>query len=189
MNQIALNILIQLGVSIILAGVVKLYFDRKLEQFRSELQKAAACQNVQYSLVFEEIAHAISETYAKLISLQLALEDYTRPPTDSLQSDTSLEERRKVVISLYKDFETCFAPRRLFLPSKTGELIDSFTSTVRNAILKFKRSVELRQDSPESQSKVHAEVFFGDVHGKIPEILERLESDFRALLGTSNFAS
>ena len=143
MNQVTLNILIQVGVGTILAAVVKFYFDRKFEQFRSELQKAAAQKNVQYSRVFDEIAHAISETYSKLISLHLALDDYTRPPTDSLKNDTSLDERFKVVVGMYKDFEVCFAPRCLFLPAKTGELIDSFTHTVKNAILEFKRSVEL----------------------------------------------
>jgi hypothetical protein len=178
MNQVALNILIQFGISTILAGVVKLYFDRKL-----------ARQNVQYSRIFDEIAPAISETYAKLTFLHLALEDYTQPPTDSFQNGRSLEERRKAVINLYKDFEICFASRRLFFQRKTGELIDAFTRTVRNAILEFKRSVELGQEAPELQAKIHAKVFFEVVHEKIPEILEKLENDFRAQLGTYCFSS
>lgn len=150
-----------------------------LENLRAHHQLAAAERNVRYSRVFEEMALTISQTYAKLVIFRDAVDHYTQPPV--VQPHTpSLEERHKIVRDSYQDFKAYYSARRLFLPRKTAEQIDTFAQILVNAS-NLMRSVQQSENRPESDSKHWADAWM-TVQDKIPELLAKLETDFRTLL-------
>jgi hypothetical protein len=158
---------------------IKAEGDSILERLKAELQIAAIERNVRFSRVFEKTLTVIAETYAKLVVFLDAVDRLTQPPIAQPHTP-SLEERRKLVRDSYEDFKAYYPPRRLFLPRKTAEQIDTFAQRLVNAS-NLMRSVKQSEDRPESDSKYWAEAWL-IVQDNIPELLAKLETDFRTLL-------
>jgi len=160
--------------------------DITVEHLKAQLQIAAAERNVRFSKVFEEIAETVAQTYAKLLAFHDSVGRYVS--FIEWAGDPPKEERRKQAGEKLQEFLSYYKPRRLFLPADTVKLIEGFYKGLYDISINFMIGVERGADysdkkSPDSDTWIKAHKYMTE---EVPPLLEKLENDFRQILGTTS---
>lgn len=159
---------------------IKSEADISIEQLKSQLQIAAAERNIRYSRVFERTAETVAEAYEKLIALNDAIADYTKP--FEFESDPPKSERRKVVSERYQESLKFFRPRRIYLKMETADQVEKFHNQLYKVVVTFASQVEANPKGGEEYLDVWMETS-KFVATELPKLLGLLERDFRQILG------
>lgn len=155
--------------------------DTETERLKSSLQIAAAERNVRHSHVFEETAKTITTTYAKLLAMKDAADDYTglMQPTSQMQ-----QERAEKYKELTQDFLKYYLPNKIYIPKDTAEKIRMFHNTLHAGVLRYSMAMaESRSQyrNPDSYGKLFNDFF--KISDEVPKLLEALEDDFQKIFG------
>lgn len=153
--------------------------DIELEKLRSSLNILAFERQIEYSKLQEKRAEVITEMYALLKDLYLAIQDYTKMFVPV--GDKSTEERRKKVRDVYEPFSKCYHHKIIFLPLETSQRIAKLNRSLLDAYNNFFFNVE-SNPNPSEKSSNWIDVF-ETLQGSIAESLSDLENEFRILMG------
>lgn len=155
--------------------------EAEIIRLKAQLEIAAAERNVRYSKVFEHTAEVIATTYAKLLALKDAADDYTQPLAPS---DPNREEAAKRYQQKAAEFLHYFLPNKIYIPRETSERIRVLSNTLTRAALQFSMAMadaHSQSRDPETYGKLF-NAFFKSSE-EVPQLLELLEDEFRKLLG------
>jgi len=151
----------------------------ELVRLRSDLAIAAVQRQVRYAKVFERQVEVIAEVYSGLLSFVNVVSSFADSP--GKQTQEQLTES-------YSSFVKLCSSRRLYLPKKTANGLDAVMVKCRTAV----RRVQLheRQKVAEVTPDWNAIAKAWDIlNDEIPQLLIRLEDDFREALGTQEAAA
>jgi hypothetical protein len=155
--------------------------EKNIEQFKAQLQIAATERNIRLSRTFERTAEVVATTYAKLVSLQNAVEGYTRAlePTD----DPQRSKLGRNVQARSEDFLSYYLPHKIYLPKDTAESVRQFSNTLHDLASRFSMVLAARQAQvTDSQSVDSLLKKLEALNEAVPKLLALLEEDFRRIL-------
>lgn len=156
--------------------------DISIERLKSQLHIAASERNIQYSTVFEKQVDVISKTSELLQEFLEAAASYT----SIINNVKGVERDAKRVATgeAYAEFLKFFRPRKMFIPKETVSLIDVLHIELHSKAFDFMFMVDQGNEqyvdpTRETWFKVHE-----FMTKEVLQIQERLEDDFRKILGT-----
>lgn len=156
--------------------------DSELEKIKAELQIEAAKHNIQFAKIFEEIANTVIEIYAKLVVFKDAVGEYVS--IIEWEGGTPKEERRKAADDKMKDFLAYYKSRKIYLPESTAKMVDEFWQGLYEISIDFMFGVEQGRDERRNSNEKDAWIEAHNYMSKhIPEVLSKLEKEFRRILG------
>ncbi|MEX1230370.1 MAG: hypothetical protein WEB58_09025 [Planctomycetaceae bacterium] len=155
----------------ILAAVQDRY-DRRMEHLRTELGLQAFRDETQFAALHARRAVVIAKTYRLMRDMVKATERF---PGDLEQlPGTPASERLEDVSTALAAFRSYYAPRQLYFPKSTADRIESLRSGCFGVVQSFRRI-------PPDDKKI--ESVFQRLTDELQPLFERLEAEFRELLG------
>lgn len=152
--------------------------DVTIEQLKNELQLKTIEHQIRFSRLHEKSAETIAETYSLLQSYLHAVADYVK--VFEMTGEKSKAMRRDAVNAALKEFREYFVKRQIFLPKETARRIRELDEKLYQSAQHFAIKIEGRETTASTEDWMKA---FSSVNEEIPPILERLEEEFRKLLG------
>jgi hypothetical protein len=173
---------------------VKLEYDQRLEEHKSDLQKSAEQfkselailgheRQLRFSHLHEKAAEIASETYHNLWAVMTALSDYVRVYEHPAMG--TKEDRRKVLSEKITQFHNHFYPRWLFISRPLADKVVAFHKKIIELTTEFMYKVEKceEQDDPDD-SRVRTWVKVNEqLQNEAQPLYDSLEDEFRKLLG------
>jgi hypothetical protein len=129
--------------------------------------------------LYEKRAEAITEVYACLKDVYIRLHEYTKLFVPA--GDPSIDERRAKAAEAYNKYVPVFHHKKIFIPEKTAEGIESLNQDLLRVYTDFFYGVEHLPNGKEKTDNWRE--VFEKLNGPISESLSNLENDFRLLLG------
>jgi hypothetical protein len=167
----------------------QLTLDSDLEKFKSELRLQASKQT---SLHYKRLM-IIDQIYVKLVDLDSAMQEMTRE-AHLVNEDAEKEEleRVKKAQEAFSAFNNYFLYHQLYFDKATSTLLDTVRKEYYSANFDYFEPKRLRnftggRPSPDGlREAIDRSHNAGNrVRNEIPKILEKLEDEFRTLLGVS----
>lgn len=161
---------------------LKAQSDVEIEQLKSRLSVAAAQQQVRFSRLHEKRAEVITQVYASLNTLLIAVSEYTAviepagmPPR---------EERAKNAGEAINNFWGLYRDNKIFIPRPTTVKLDQIQSTIRGAFLEFQWGVDYVVRSTGQSGDTDKWLKVSQTLENVSQVaLIELEDDFRRLIG------
>jgi hypothetical protein len=163
------------GITYLLKHFADLYFNKDIERFKSELEKITIEHQIRYAKLHEERAHVIKEVYRKIAVAEKWMKEYVTPI--DLGGLPPIEERSKRAAESANEFVDYYKENKIFLNNDICKLLDEIHKCIAEAWIKFNQKDRVRPDKD----------YWGDswqtITEKLPQIKEKLENDFRNILG------
>ena len=153
--------------------------DIELEKLRSGLNILALERQIEYSKLYEMRANAITEVYRLLKDIYLSFFEYTKMWVPA--GDLSIDERRIKAAEAYNKYVPVYHHKKIFIPKKTAEGIESLNQELLHVYTDFFYGVEHLPNGKEKTD--NWKNAFEKLNGPISKSLSDLENDFRSLLG------
>ncbi len=149
-------------------------YDRKIEEFRKELEKSAFEHQIRFSKLHEIRAKIIAELYRLLVTAEGAVWDVVTP--GGYEGQPSVEDRAKEAWKAIVSFNRFFSEHEIYLDPANCEPI--------HRILKEMKSIIIRSGRIEKDIDIWMKLGekFGSAVG--PAKLQ-IANDFRSILGVS----
>jgi hypothetical protein len=167
----------------------QLTLDADLEKFKSELRLQASKQ----TSLHDKRLTIIDQVYVKLVDLDSAMQEMTRP-AHLVYEDAEKEklERVKKAQDAFSSFNNYFLYHQLYFDKATATLLDTVRKEYYSANFDYFEPDRLRnftggRPSPDGlEDAIDRSHNAGNrVRNEIPNILEKLEDEFRTLLGVN----
>ena len=159
--------------------------DAAMEHLKNDLQLATIEHEVRFSRLHEKRATVIAELYGHLVETLWEAESFLSPmewvgePNKGQKRITAMNK----VAELYRYFDK----HRIYLPPALCTSLESLVLEVRTLIIKFGVYVDLKDETmPAHTYKQKQDAWldgFEAIKNKVPQARERLEEEFRSLLG------
>jgi hypothetical protein len=166
----------------------KLQLDKQAEAYKHELQLITQQHKIQYSKLHVDRAEVINQLYQKLVAMESAMQSYMSPI--NLSPQLTREERQKVAGVAAQEFFGYFHKSEIFFDPSICQLIDEMSKQYALAWSEFTSyDDQASRDAAASDAEFRKErikVFksaFAILSEKIPPIKQKLEYEFRVLLG------
>ncbi|MBC7834921.1 MAG: hypothetical protein H7Y88_07450 [Phycisphaerales bacterium] len=155
--------------------------EQALERFRSEASVSAAEHEIRYRNVFERQALVMARVYKLLeeshqgLRRLFAMIEYEGDPTK--------EDRFKQFHKSFQEFYRYYRGRKLFLPGPLSQRIDYLSQEVWKEARQFWRCHSREAKGQPSGQDDYWEKAEERLRDEFVPLLEKIESDFRKLLG------
>lgn len=156
--------------------------DTKLERFRADLQAVAYERQIRYQALHEKVAETVAQAYALLQTLYGAVETHLSDVRWS--SDPPDEKLREIIRRSISEFHDYYRPRRIYLPKEVAEQVDAFEKKLSSITRKHMRFQENEQKMSDDEWVKRAGEIAGMINKELPAVFEKLENEFRRLLGS-----
>lgn len=159
--------------------------DSTIEQLKSELQIRAIEHQVRFSRLHEKQATVIAELNAHLAEALWAAESFLSP-MEWAGEPTKQEKHQEAMIKLV-EFYRYFDKHRIYLPEALCDALQHLVTEVRSHVIKF--GVYIDFDESYLQDHTRKEKYDAWIGGwdaiknHVPPVRNKLEGEFRALLG------
>ena len=170
------------SVSVITAGIVYLskhivdhYFDKDIERFKNELEKAAIEHQIRYAKLHEERAQAIKEIYKRIAIAERLTKEYVTPV--DFGGLAPIEERRKKAADSANEYLNYYNENKIFLSDEICCLLDDINKCILDAWYKFNSKDRRGGDNDFWEEAWNA------ITKKLPEARAKLEKAFRKIIG------
>ncbi|HWR82610.1 MAG TPA: hypothetical protein VN285_04855 [Candidatus Deferrimicrobium sp.] len=163
---------------------IQRWFDRNLEQYKSELEIGRIEHSTRFSLLHQRRAEVIGIVYGRLVKASRLLEQLVEPlqPVDDRSLRDKTEEVRLAILgSIYYHDE-----HRIYLDDDVCTLIDEFHDAMRRVFAKFRVAEPGDKYTPDPSGQW--EQSWRDLQAKLPPIKMKLELQFRNALATGQQA-
>lgn len=167
------------------------YLNKKLETYKSQLDKAFYEHQIKFSKLHEKRAEIISELYIKLIDAQISIKYFMSPVRYGKVDETNFETE---TMEKWKAFMNYFSYNEIFFNEATCVKIDSLIKLALDIWGNYelnKMSIENIKDSPKESKEERVELrerkkeIYHILEKKFPEIENLLKADFRKIIGVS----
>jgi hypothetical protein len=157
-------------------------FSKDLEKFKSDIEKEAFCDRIRYEKMHSERAEVIKELYKRMTRAHRSFGSFMSP----LQLTGELPEREKGEIAAKhaNEFTEYYEENRIFLDENSAQDVDSLSSTLRSAWIKFRTSRAVDKASKEYLD--YWDAAWKIIDNDIPLIKLEVEKKFRKIIGISN---
>ena len=156
--------------------------DSVIEKLKSQLQISAAERSIKLTKVFEQQADTIAESYAKLVALLAAFQEYTAPM--EYRYTPSKAERRRKFSEKLKAFLEYYEPRKIFLPNGTQSKIDAFVRLIYEKGMRFMFDIEQGLEERTGKAEESTWLKTMDFISKDSvAIMASLDADLKRILG------
>jgi hypothetical protein len=168
-------------------------FAKRLSKFEDNLKRDTdtmiARANFRFTHIFAGSTEALVNTYQKLLSIHIALNNFTEFRIEINESER--ERRKEVLNSCLAEFNNYYPPKRIFIPRATNDRIMIFVGKLMYIILRFEafknheklehqdklRSLELRNEETEIEG----------LKAEAVGLINSLEHDFQNYLSVPTF--
>jgi hypothetical protein len=163
----------------ILKSRLKAESDLELERNKHSLALEATRQNLRFARLHEMRATVIADVYAALNDTYLALKIYTAAFEPA--GFPSKGERLKILSTEHQRFRKSLYPNRIYFPADVAKQLEEIDKKIFSSGNKFMWTVQLQGEAA-NQTNAWLDVL-KDVDGPISMALQKLETEFRNLLG------
>lgn len=158
--------------------VIELFFSRKVEQFKNDLEKEAHIYKVRYEKMHAERSEVIKNVYTKMVKMHrsfgslMSLAEFVGEPTKA--------EKAKIAADYANDFTEYYEQNRIFFDEKLANKIDNMSKLLRSTWIKFQTSQ--MENVGDFKGKYWVEAW--DIIDKeVPKFKKDIEKDFRQIFG------
>jgi hypothetical protein len=153
--------------------------DRELARLTADLQVTAARERTKFDLLHQRRAEVVAKVYALLARTHHAARHFARPMEWS--TEPSKQEKFDTLAKVGNELGACFNENRIFFPETTCDQLDSL---YRKILLTTQTMMDdlNSDDGRGTQSWSNA---WKAVDQEVPPMLKRLETEFRAILGST----
>ncbi len=173
-------------ISYFIKSLIKVYLDRDIEKFKTNLEKEAIAFRIKYEKLHLERAEIIKEIYKKIVRIRDSAEAYMRNTLNESYTKEKeneikgkLENELNSLISYYKD-------NKFFFQERLAQNIDIFIKLVSSSITEFYYS----RYNPNNKTGEGSTREWGEVLDALKNIGEEafkiillLEEEFRKIIG------
>ncbi|HDS1207580.1 TPA: hypothetical protein QDZ84_002604 [Shewanella algae] len=157
---------------------VKREAERKIEQYKSDLESERIRLNISYSEVFSRQANVIADLYKNLVKLEQYLKLLI------IMKDTNVDTQQvAAAVHSWEAFSTYFDENRIFLPDDICELIDKLTSEIFFEYLNYRKST--KKTDTEKEIDLNKIKESEQVISQFPVIKSTIENKFKVMIGVS----
>ncbi len=177
------------GAGIIILGFSswfgKLWAERILQNEASKLRKEVFEHEIRFSSLHKKQAKVIAILYGKMVDYKYAAQDFI-----SYQENTEIMEKN--YFEKQTELFLFWERNKIYLPESLSNDLYRFIKEIRsNAITQSVwgniKALDTRESRHEALEKIQKSV--EDFEKKLPSMLEKLELQFRFLLGVKNYES
>jgi hypothetical protein len=167
------------------------YLNKKLETYKSQLDKAFYEHQIKFSKLHEKRAEIISELYIKLIDAQISLKYFMSPIRFGKVDEVKFESE---TMEKWRAFMNYFSYNEIFFNVTTCERINSMIHLILDIWGNHelnKMSIENIKDFPKGSKDERVELrqrrkeIHEILENKVPEIEKLLKDDFRTIIGVN----
>lgn len=156
--------------------------DIEVERLRSNLSIAATEHQIRFSNLHEKQAEIIANTYAKLKDFHAKIGDYVKIFEPA--GDKPKEERRAIAAKAHDEFINFYSQNQIYLSKRSVELIDEIKEKQKGVFFQFLYGIEAAPNNSGNGQEWLA--IFNEVKDEIPQVLSKLEDEFRQILGNNS---
>jgi len=162
--------------------------DATIEHLKSELQLKAVEHQVRFSRLHEKRASVIAELYGHLVEAIWGAESFLSPV--EWTGEPNKEEKHRIAMNKLADVYRYFDKHKIYLPPELCASLDELIQHVRSHVIKFGVYVEYPvSDFHKEIIKEKREAWasgWDAINTQVPLARQKLEDEFRALLGAVN---
>jgi hypothetical protein len=165
---------------------------RVIESIKRDIDISKITYQIKYSKLHERRMVVIEETYSKVITLNISLQDYMAPFQQSKsgkQEDFEAEQKKKQqkAFDSFQDLNLFYHNKKLFFDQSTKEKMEQLLKIVRDKIWDFtgpdrmkSYGIEHKDLKDEYKKRSDASDYIFD---EIPKMLDALEKELQKVLG------
>ena len=166
--------------------------EQENKNFQHQLDSKLQEFNIKFSSLHSERAEVIKQLYVRLIELQSSMFNYTRR-AHVVVEDGKLEKKERIdrVNKALKEFSNYYFPNKIYfnvaLALKLDSLINSYYKTgwdFTDVVYYIENKFDLEREEIKSNFEKMKELS-SKVETDFPPLIEKLENEFRNILGVS----
>lgn len=161
-----------------------------IEKFKYETQLENEKSMVVYSRLHSDRAKVIRELYVLLVDAVNSLISLAKPL--QLAGEPKKEEKFKIVVDKYNEFLKYYEHNKIFFSSQLCIMVDDIINKLRDPILDYETFYPAWKESVEVDDRKNAHDFhkeltkaWGKIKDDIPPVKEKLENEFRSIIGVN----
>lgn len=154
----------------IIRYLFKNFMDKDLEKFKSKLEQ----ETIRFSKLHEDRANAIKELICKIVDFDLVMHKLTSPFETSGENIDAVFKKAGEVAN---DFLIFYKKNRMYFDPKICEIIDAIDKKGKDAW--YARLLSRNNQDIDNWKKAWETV------DEIPDLIEKLEEQFREILGVT----
>ena len=162
--------------------VVRLFFSRSLEKFKSELEKEVITHKLKYERMHSDRAEVIKQVYTRITRTHRSLGSFMSRL--QLMGESTEEEKGKIAADAANSFTEYYEENRIFIDEDLAKKIDLLSQNFRLAWIKFQTKQHLPKNSDDALKQWQSA--WDIINEQIPPIKQEIEKDFRKIIGISN---
>ena len=167
------------AVGFLVKSIINHFLSKDVENFKNRLELTAVEHKIRFSNLHEKRALIISKLFELISEVHQLAKSFTSP------LGFVGEDKMKEFEDTYKkisDLSNFFDKNRIYFSEDTCNGVEELIRSFRDPTIKF--GVTLSEDLKKEKIKAWTEAW-EDVDKKVPPIRQRLESEFRGILGSN----
>jgi hypothetical protein len=163
--------------------------NQEMEAHKHQFELIKQKSQTEFSHLHAERANVIKELYLKLIELHAATHIFTRT-IHGVFEDAEKEENERIerATTAFHDFKNFYLPNKLYFDKKTVAQLDVILSEFWTSADEFARTQNLFKQGLVNQVNYKAHIgqmnkISEKVAKEFPAMIEKIEDEFRAILG------
>lgn len=174
------------SLSWIIRKLIDSFFNKKIEEYKNNLEKENIKLKISYEKLHTERAEAIKIVYKKLTKCIGFIQQYIKPMR--LTSEESEYESQTKAIDAYNEFSIYYRENRLFFNEELALKIDDIQMKLLDILNGFQliRNKEIQSLGTTlgvNTANKWSELFKDLTETKIPPLKKEIETEFRKIIG------
>lgn len=178
--KIIVNSTLKIGMITYLSKrIIELFFSRKVEQFKNDLEKENIKLRIRYGRLHTERAMVIKEFYKKMAGTFSSFQSLMQPL--QLAGDITQEEEAKKAAKEANEMMNYFNENKIFFEEDLAKDIEELLKTIRLSWIDFTMSMELKKSGTKYTKEWHQA--WKTISEQTPVIKYKIENKFREIIG------
>jgi len=168
-------------------ATIKATHELAVERLKSDLHIRAIEHEVRFSRLHEKRAEVIAELNGHFAEALWEAESFLSPM--QWANEPSQTEKHRIAMMKLAELYRFFDKNRIYLPAELGESLKTVVTEVRSHVIKLGSYLMIPDDAFNDDSRAQKHKIWIDgweaIRTDIPQAREKLEAEFRLLLGPS----